>query len=87
MADHRPLRRHGRSQGLLHHLAALLSLPGQARQASGALGRRQRQRLALAQRLLDPLPQGLATRGDGERFWRALRWGGGGMVLAWLLQR
>ena len=87
MADPRTLRRNGPSSGLLHHLAALLSLPAQARLASGVVGRRQRQRLALAQRLLDPLPRGLQASGDGERFWRGLRWGGAGMLLVWLLQR
>jgi|LakMenEpi03Aug12_release.lakeMendotaPanAssembly.Ray.scaffolds.fasta_scaffold49212_7 hypothetical protein len=82
----RPGRLRGRVR-VLHHLQALLSLPAMARVSSGAAGRRQRQRLAIAQRLLDPLPAGLAARGDGERFWRLLRWGGAGMVLAWLLQR
>jgi len=82
--------RPGRQRGhvhVLHHLQVLLSLPAVARGSSGAAGRRRRQRLAIAQRLLDPLPEGLVIRGDGERFWRLLRWGGAGMVLAWLLQR
>jgi hypothetical protein len=50
--------------------------------------RRRRQRLALAQRLLDPLPEWLgSSRRDGEIFWQGLRWGGLGLLLAWLLQR
>ncbi|MBM5800684.1 MAG: hypothetical protein FJ077_07555 [Cyanobacteria bacterium K_DeepCast_35m_m2_023] len=87
MPEHRPIPGQGRPVSLLHHLAVVLSLPQQARLASGVNARRQRQRLALTQRLLDPLPQGLRASGDGERFWRLLRWGGAGMVLAWLLQR
>lgn len=73
--------------GMLHHLGALLSLPVQARLASGVSGRRQRQRLALAQRLLDPLPPALRAGGGGEWFWRPLRWGSVGLLLAWWLQR
>ena len=76
-----------RPQALLHHLAVLLSLPTQAQRCSGVTARRQRQRLAMAQRLLDPMPQGLRSSGDGELFWRLIRWGGAGMLLAWLLQR
>jgi hypothetical protein len=76
----RPLR-------LLHQLAALLTLPGLAQRAQGVAARRNRQRLALAQRLLDPLPVGLQAPVSGERFWTALRWGGAGLLVAWLLQR
>lgn len=82
----RPLRSRGEVR-LLHHLQALLSLPAMARVSSGSAGRRQRQRLAIAQRLLDPLPPGLGAPSGGDRFWRLLRWGGAGMLLAWLLQR
>ncbi|MBM5796958.1 MAG: hypothetical protein FJ060_02145 [Cyanobacteria bacterium K_Offshore_0m_m2_072] len=73
--------------GVLHQLAGVLALPGQARGATGVAARRHRQRLALAQRLLDPLPQGLRVAAEGERFWLILRWGGAGMVLAWWLGR
>jgi len=72
---------------VLHHLAALLSLPSQARQASGTRGRRQRQRLALAQRLFETLPVELQTGGAGDWFWRPLRWGSMGLLLAWWLRR
>lgn len=83
---HRRLRaRAGRR--LLHHLQVLLSLPAIARLQSGVAGRRQRQRLAIAQRLLDPLPTGLGIAAEGTHFWRLLRWGGVGLLLAWLLQR
>jgi len=76
---------------LFHHLAALLALAGRRPLAadSGPTGsplRRRRQRLALAQRLLDPLPPSLLpTSHQGERFWQALRWGSAGMLLTlWL---
>lgn len=75
---------------LLHHLDALLTLasPRPGAQPAGAPERRRRQRLALARRLIDPLPE--ALRPDGHRaelFWQALRWGGLGMALALFLRR
>lgn len=73
--------------GLLHHLDVLLSLPGHVRQASGLTRRRQRQRLALAQRLLDPLPPGLGSPDPAEGFWRLLRWGTCGLLVACWLRR
>jgi len=88
-----------RSPRLLHHLAALLSLAGQragqTRQTIGTaevegrpstVRRRRLQHLALAQRLLDPLPPALSPPyPEAERFWRALRWGGLGVLIAcWL---
>ncbi len=76
--------------GVLHHLAAVLSLGLRQPppEPCGALMRRRRQRLALAQRLLDPLPQGLrSSRLGAERFWQGLRWGGLGLIVACLLQR
>jgi hypothetical protein len=53
----------------------------------GAPLRRRRQRLALMQRLLDPLPTGLQPLNAGsERFWRLFRWGSLGLVVAWVLR-
>lgn len=50
--------------------------------------RRLRQRMALAQRLLDPLPKPLQPRGWREQsLWTALRWGGAGLLLALWLHR
>jgi hypothetical protein len=83
---HRPAR-------LLHHLEALLTLAGPrqgphpARALDQASERRRLQRLSLAQRLLDPLPLGLRAPGqDAAIFWRALRWGGAGLLVGWLLR-
>lgn len=54
----------------------------------GLAARRLRQRMALAQRLLDPLPVPLQPSSGAELlFWRGLRWGGVGLVLALWLQR
>jgi hypothetical protein len=78
-----------RVSGVLHHLAALLNLAGRRSQTgNGAPQRRRRQRLSLAQRLLDPLPQALRAPDQGaELFWRAIRWGGPGLLLGcWLLR-
>ncbi|MDM7952075.1 MAG: hypothetical protein QUV07_02500 [Cyanobium sp. CZS 25K] len=75
--------------GLLHHLAAVLSLAGRpgAVAPTGVTLRRKRQRLELVQRLLDPLPDTLLPSSrHGDRFWSALRWGGFGLLLAWLLR-
>jgi hypothetical protein len=86
LSNERPRRR-----GLLHPLEDLLALaqtPPAARQENGCRRRRQRQRLALAQRLLDPLPADLvAPEAAADRFWTMLRWGGLGLILARLLQR
>jgi hypothetical protein len=83
----------GATPGVLHHLAALLTLANRPRGSADAdnLGRqqrRQRQHLALAQRLLDPLPVSLrAGSHAAELFWRAIRFGGAGVLLAWWLMR
>jgi len=78
-------------RGLLHPLEDLLALsqrPAAAQENGSSAQRRQRQRLALAQRLLDPLPPGLvAPEAAADRFWTILRWGGLGLILARLLQR
>jgi len=82
-------RPRARGRGLLHPLEDLLALAQRPRagQEIGSAQRRQRQRLALAQRLLDPLPPGLlAPELSRDRFWTVLRWGGLGLILARLLQ-
>lgn len=77
---------------LLHHLAALLSLAerrgGTGSEPVSVAQRRRRQQLALARRLLDPLPAPLRSPDRAaDRFWQALRWGGGGLLIAWWLTR
>lgn len=79
---------------LLHHLDALLTLAGldgrpsgSGRERTPSSGQRRRlQRLALAQRLLDPLPPALRPPAPhAEQAWILLRWGGLGLILAtWL---
>jgi hypothetical protein len=83
----------GANPGVLHHLAALLTLASRALGSAEAdnLGRQQRrqlQHLGLVRRLLDPLPVSLRAGGHAaELFWRAVRFGGAGMLLAWWLMR
>lgn len=73
---------------LLHQLDGLLSQGLDPARCRGVQQRRQRQRQALAQRLLDPLPAVLAPPlGMDQVLWRALRWGGIGLMLALWLKR
>ncbi len=87
-----------RRSGWLHGLSTLLAVAGQGerlaaqeRSSPGDLSssdRRLSQRLELGQRLLDPLPAPLrGSRWQDQVLWRALRWGGGGLILAWWLLR
>ena len=75
---------------MLHPMALVLNLAAKRLPSaeSSAPMRRRRQRLALVQRLLDPLPAGLHSQdAQKERFWRIVRWGGLGVLLAWGLRR
>ena len=72
--------------GLFHRLDGLLTQISLADRSSGVGQRRHRQRLALSQRLLDPLPKELdPSRRIDVLFWRGLRWGTAGFLLAWWL--
>jgi hypothetical protein len=76
----------------LHQLAGLMAQISRAVRLQAAdqslQARRLRQRMALAQRVLDPLPQPLQSQGWAEQvLWTALRWGGLGMALALWLKR
>lgn len=76
----------------LHQLANLLATVSAAERLDPAddslQARRLRQRLAAAQRLLDPLPAPLQASVWSERaVWQFLRWGGLGALLAVLLKR
>lgn len=71
----------------LHLLDGLFTLASLARHSSGVVQRRQQQRLAVAQRLLDPLPPQLAPTGHWvDQFWSGLRWATVGLLLAWMLR-
>jgi hypothetical protein len=86
----RPLGHHSVRQPirLLHLLDGLLIQASLTAKSSGVNQRRQRQRLALTQRLLDPLPEQLAPPYRQEvLFWRGLRWASAGLLLAWILKR
>ena len=76
----------------LHQLANLLATVSAAERLDASdeslQARRLRQRLAAAQRLLDPLPRPLQATLWSERVvWQFLRWGGAGALLAILLKR
>jgi hypothetical protein len=87
MPTRRPRSPRLRPVRLLHRLDGLFTQASLARSSSGVGRRRQQQRLALTQRLLDPLPPELLASGrDGQWFWRGLRWGTLGLLLAWLLR-
>lgn len=86
----RPLGHHAvrRPIRLLHLLDGVLTQASLTRHSSGVILRRQRQRLALTQRLLDPLPEALMPQGRVEVvFWHGLRWTTAGLLLAWVLKR
>jgi len=83
-APRRPPRGHSGPR-LIEAIALLHGLAG-GRSGSGSAERRRRQQLSIAQRLLDPLPPNLRSLDSAsERFWRMLRWGGLGLLLARLL--
>ena len=76
----------------LHVLGVLLGQVSRverlASDDNGVASRRLRQRMATAQRLLDPLPAPLRGKDWGEgALWSALRWGGAGLLLAVWLHR
>ena len=76
----------------LHQLGGLMAQVARAERLQSRdeslPARRLRQRMALAQRLLDPLPAPLQASPWPERWlWQALRWGGPGLLLALWLRR
>lgn len=83
--DRRPSNRR-QSPGVFHLLDALLTQTSLASRSVGVGRRRNLQRLALTQRLLDPLPRELdPSRRLDVLFWRGLRWGTAGFLVAWWL--
>jgi len=85
----RPLGHHSVRQPirLLHLLDGVLTQVALPAASSGVSKRRQLQRLALTQRLLNPLPRELVPpyRQD-VIFWLGLRWATAGLLMAWLLK-
>ena len=76
----------------LHQLGNMMAQVSRAERLPNAddslQARRLRQRMALAQRVLDPLPQPLRTgTWHDTALWSALRWGGLGLLLALWLKR
>ena len=76
----------------LHQLANLMAQVSRAERISSGdeslQARRLRQRMALAQRVLDPLPVPLRPSLWSETaLWSGLRWGGVGLLLALWLKR
>ena len=76
----------------LHQLATLMAQVSRAERIKPAddslQARRLRQRMSLAQRLLDPLPVSLRPNHWSETvLWSGLRWGGLGLIVALWLKR
>ena len=80
-------RREQRPLKWLHGVSRLIQQGECQHQAgAGVQGRRWQQRRLLAQQLFDRDFKGwLHPDRPGSRFWRGLRWGGAGFVLAWVI--
>ena len=81
-----PRRREQRQLKWLHGVSRLIQ-QGECRHqpGSGFQGRRWQQRRLFAQQLFDRNFNGwLHPERSGSRFWKGLRWGGAGFVLAWV---
>ena len=63
----------------MHHLSPVLQVGWQSGAPTSVAGRRQQQRQRLLLELLSAAELPINS-GDG-RFWRALRWGGAGLLL------
>ena len=82
-----PRRREQRQLKWLHGLSRLIQQGEcQHQPVLGIRGRRWKQRQSFAQQLLDRDFKGwLHPERSGSRFWRGLRWGGAGFVVAWVM--
>ncbi len=59
-------------------------------EGSDPKSRRRRQQRQLIQQCVEADPEGfrwLVRRDRGQRFWKALRWGGPGLLIGWWLSR
>jgi len=79
-----------RSRGGLHELRSLLRYQPRSWEGKDRRSLRRMQQRRLLRRLLDADPEvfnWLITPERGQRFWRALRWGGPALILGWWLTR
>ncbi len=79
-----------RSRGGLHGLRSLLRYQPRSWEGKDRRSLRRIQQRRLLRQLVDTDPEvfnWLITPERGQRFWRALRWGGPALVLGWLLTR
>ena len=82
-------RREQRPLKWLHGVSRLIQqgeCQHQHQAGAGVQGRRWQQRRLLAQQLFDRDFKGwLHPERPGSRFWRGLRWGGAGFLVAWVV--
>ncbi|WP_413402422.1 MULTISPECIES: hypothetical protein [unclassified Synechococcus] len=86
MAVNRQLR----SRGGLHGLRSLLRYQPRSWEGQDRRSLRRVQQRRLLRQLLEADPEALnwlITPERGQRFWRALRWGGPALLLGWWLAR
>ena len=79
-----------RSRGGLHGLRSILRYQPRSWEGKDRRSLRRIQQRRLLRQLVDTDPEvfnWLITPERGQRFWRALRWGGPALVLGWLLTR
>ena len=79
-----------RSRGGLHGLRSLLRYQPRSWEGKDRRSLRRIQQRRLLRQLVDTDPEvfnWLITPERGQRFWRALRWGGPALVLGWWLTR
>ena len=79
-----------RSRGGLHGLRSLLRYQPRSWEGKDRRSLRRIQQRRLLRQMVDADPEvfnWLITPERGQRFWRALRWGGPALVLGWLLTR
>ena len=84
------VNRQHRSRGGLHGLRSLLRYQPRSWEAKDRLSIRRVQQRRLLRQLMEADPESLnwlLTPERGQRFWRALRWGGPALVLGWWLTR
>ena len=79
-----------RSRGGLHGLRSLLRYQPRSWEGQDRRSLRRVQQRRLLRQLLEADPESLnwlITPERGQRFWRALRWGGPALLLGWWLAR